>query len=173
MASNIFVRKLARLPLFQGLTQLQLNEIIRGAEYAVYHPGATLIEENAEGDGAILITLGEAVRVSGPELKSRFEPVPTGSLLGETAMLVETTYGSTVVARGEVRGLRILRDKLHAQMAADPVIAELLVQNLASRLLRLAKELREVDAVLCGERRGPPSTLPKASKPASLPVPVH
>ena len=66
-----------------------------------------IIEENTEGDAAILIITGEAVRVSGPELKSRLEPIPPGALLGESAMLVEAIYGSTVVARGQVQALRI------------------------------------------------------------------
>ncbi len=106
MAADLIVRTLARLPLFKGLTLVQLNEIARRAEHVLYHPGAMIMEENAEGHAAILIVAGEAARVSGPELKSRLEPIPAGALLGETAMLVEATYGSTVVARGHVRALQ-------------------------------------------------------------------
>ncbi len=154
MAADLIVRALARLPLFEGLTLVQLNEIARRAEHVLYHPGATIMEENTEGHVAILIVSGEAVRVSGPELKSRSEPVTAGSLLGETAMLVETLYGSTVVARGHVRALHIKRDELHAQMLADPAVADRLVQNIAQRLLRLGDELRRIDALLGGTQAG-------------------
>jgi hypothetical protein len=95
--------------LFQGLTPLQISEIARRAERVIYNPGAMIIEENAEGDAAVLIISGKTVRVSGPELTSRTSPVAEGSLLGEFAMLVETTYSSTVVARGQVRALRTTR----------------------------------------------------------------
>jgi CRP-like cAMP-binding protein len=124
----------------------------------LYHPGATIMEENAEGHAATLIVAGEAARVSGPELKSRLEPIPQGALLGETAMLVEATYGSTVVARSHVRALRIVRDELHAQMLEDPTVADRLLHNVAKRLKRLAEELREVDAILAGSgtKAGPP-----------------
>ena len=155
MAADLIVRALARLPLFEGLTLVQLNEIAQRAEHVLYHPGAMIMEENTEGDAAILIISGEAARVSGPELKSRLAPIPAGSLLGETAMLVEATYGSTVVARGHVRALQISRDELHAQMLADPTVADQLVQNVAQRLLRLAGELRRIDAVLAGSEETP------------------
>jgi CRP-like cAMP-binding protein len=172
MAADVIVMMLERLPLLRGLNPSQLGEIARRAEHVVYNPGAMIIEENSEGDAAILIVSGEAVRVSGPDLKSRLEPIPAGALLGESAMLVEAIHGSTVVARGQVHALRILRDELRAQMASDPAVAEHLVVNIAHRLWRLADELREVDAVLAGKGRHLPVP-PRTKTRADLPAPVH
>jgi len=134
--------------LFRGLTSLQISEIARRAERVMYNPGATIIEDNAEGDAAVLIVSGQTVRVSGPELTSRVEPVAEGSLLGEFAMLVETTYSSTIVARGHVRALRITRDELHAQIAEDRDLADHLVQKIAERLSHVADALRQIDVTL-------------------------
>jgi CRP/FNR family cyclic AMP-dependent transcriptional regulator len=145
---DLFAGYLAALPLFRGLSPLQIVTMARNAERIVYSPGAVIIEENAVAEAAILIVAGDAVRVSGPELASRAEPVLVGSLLGEAAMLVETTYGSTVVARTPVRAVLITRDALQAQMLGDPALADRLVQNLAQRLTRFADELRRVDALL-------------------------
>ncbi len=150
MSSDQTVRALARLPIFKGLNPGQLSEIVRRAEHILYHPGAVIMEENTEGHAAVVVIAGDVVRVSGPELKSRHEPVPPGSLLGETAMLVEAVYGSTIVARNHVRALRINRDDLHAQMLADPTVADQLTQNLTERLTRFAEELRQVDVLLGG-----------------------
>jgi CRP-like cAMP-binding protein len=169
MATDLIISALARLPVFQGLTTAQLAEIERRAKPVIYHPGSTIMEENAEGQAAILILSGEAARVSGPELKSRREPIPTGALLGETAMLIEATYGSTIVARSNVRALQITRDKLHAHMLADPAIADQLVQSIAQRLTRMASELRRIDAVLAGSDEGflaPRQTHPELPAPA-------
>lgn len=171
MPTDYVIRELARLPLFKGMSLPQLREIARRAQRINYHPGAMIIEENAEADAAVFIITGEAVRVSGPELRARLEPVPHGSLLGESAMLVGTVYGSTVVARGHVYVLRLLREELHAQMIDDPSIAELMVQNLASRLSSLAEELRQVDMTLAGED-GLPAP-PIAAPPLPAPTPVH
>jgi CRP/FNR family cyclic AMP-dependent transcriptional regulator len=176
MTSDHIVRALARLPLFKGLTMTQLNAIARRADHVLFHPGAVILEENTEGDAAILIIAGDAVRVSGSELKARLEPIPPGSLLGETAMLVEATFGSTVVARNHVRALRIGRTELHAQMLDDPLIADTLVQNIAQRLSRLANELRQVDALLAESETEEAAGLANATsrvEQADLPAPAN
>ncbi len=172
MTANLIVEQLTRLPLFRGLSLVQLSEIARHGERTSYNPGAVIIEEKADAEAAILIISGEAARVSGPDLKSRLELVSPGSLLGEAAMLVETFYGSTVVAREHVEAMRITRDRLHAQMVRDPAVAEHLVVNLAARLWRLADDLRQVDATLASKPSR--STFPpKAAPSARLAAPVN
>jgi CRP-like cAMP-binding protein len=157
---DLFAGHLAGLPLFRGLSPMQIVAIARRSERVAYTPGSIIIEENAVAEAAVLIVAGTAVRVSGPELAAPSEPVLAGSLLGEAAMMVETTYGSTVVARTSVRAVHITRDGLHAQMLADPSLADRLVQNLAKRLTAFADELRGVDVLLGREKvnvapRGP------------------
>jgi CRP-like cAMP-binding protein len=155
MSPDLIVRQLLLQPIFRKLTLRQLNEIASNGEPVTFTPGAVIIEQDAAGDAAVLLFSGEAVRVSGPELKERSEAVPPGSLLGELAMLVETNYGSTVVARTSVSALRLTRDKLHTQMRNDPDVADRLVQNLVGRLQRLAVNLREIDEVLAGRNPAP------------------
>jgi CRP-like cAMP-binding protein len=154
---ELFAGHLAVLPLFRGLTPLQLAGIARNAERASYTPGAFIIEENADADAAILIVSGTAVRVSGPELASRSEPVVAGSLLGEAAMLVETTYGSTIVARTAVRAVHITRESLHEQMLADPDLAARIGANLGKRLSGVVDTLRRADACLSGAPAASPA----------------
>ncbi|MBZ0209358.1 MAG: cyclic nucleotide-binding domain-containing protein [Hyphomicrobium sp.] len=156
---ELFAGHLAVLPLLRGLSPLQVAAIARRAERVSYTPGAVIIEENGIAEAAILIIAGTAARVSGPELAARSEPVEPGSLLGEAAMLIETTYGSTVVARSPVRAVHITRDALHEQMLEDPDLADRLVQNLAKRLTAFADELRRVDALLAGAA----ATTPRAA----------
>jgi len=164
---ELFAGHLAVLPLFRALTPLQLAGIARRADRVSYHPGATIIEENAVAEAAILVIAGTAVRVSGPELAARSEPVVPGSLLGEAAMLVETTHGSTIVARTAVRAVHITRDALHEQMLADPDLADRLMQGLAKRLTAFADELRQVETRLAGadQKAAPPA--PQAALQAS------
>jgi CRP-like cAMP-binding protein len=174
MAGDFILNALARVPLFQGLTSAQIDEIAARAQRAIYHPGGVIIEENAEGHAAVLILSGEAARVSGPELSARIEPVFAGALVGEAAMLIETTHTSTVVARGEVRALHLLRDELHAQILEDPSLGEALTRNIAARLIRMADELRQVDAALGGGRVTDFGPVPQPQPPAGwLPTPVH
>jgi CRP-like cAMP-binding protein len=168
---DLFAGYLAVQPLFRGLSPLQIAKIARGAERVTYHPGAVIIEENAVGEAAILIVSGTAARVSGPELKARSEPVTAGSLLGESAMLIETSHGSTVVARTAVRAVHITRDALQAQMLEDRSLGERLVHNLARRLTDLADELRRVDATLASSEvtSPPPGKVAQQRLPSPAP----
>jgi CRP-like cAMP-binding protein len=183
MPLDLFAGHLAVLPLFRGLSPLQIAAIARRAERVAYNPGAVIIEENGVADAAVLIIAGNAARVSGPELAGRSEPIAPGSLLGEAAMLIETTYGSTVVARTAVRAVHITRDAMEEQMLQDPLLADRLVQNLAKRLTAFADELRRVDSLLGKEaalaaRKAElaaksDADVPKVAVQGALPAPTH
>lgn len=148
MAMDALVKPLLRQPLFQGLKPLQLTEIVRRADRIVYKPGDVLIEEDKLGEGAILIVSGEAIRTLSGEEGSPGEPVPEGSVVAELAMLVETVHASTIVARTQIRALKISREEMHAQMLDDPKLAEHLMGRIAKRLQVLAAEVRAIDEVL-------------------------
>ena len=165
MANDALVKPLLGLELLRGLRPTQIAEIARRAERMTYRPGDAIIAENTPGDAAIVLVAGEALRVAGPGLHGRPEPVPTGALLGEMAMLIETEYSSTVVARTAVRALRLTRAGLHAKIAEDADLAEHFVLAIAERLRHLALELREVDATLSDSSSSPgeePPRLPHA-----------
>jgi CRP-like cAMP-binding protein len=151
MAHDALVDPLQRVALFQGLKPLQVAEIARQAERIVFRPGDRIIEEGGEGDAAILIVDGEAVRISGPEVQNPGDRILPGSLIAEMAMLIDTEHTSTIVAEGPVRALKITRASLHGQMIADPSLAEHFVTKILGRLLTLAEELRAIDRALAVE----------------------
>ena len=148
MAIDLLTKPLLSVELFKGLKPLQITEIARRAERIVYRPGDKIIEEGTSGEAAILIVSGDALRVSGPGLSGGAERLPTGALLGEMAMLIETEHTSTVVAKTSVRALRITRSDLHAQMAGDADLIEHFVKRISARLSKLADQLRGVEATL-------------------------
>lgn len=150
MAIDALARPFLRLPLFQGLKPLQITEIVRRADRIVYKPGDVIIREDKAGDAAVLVVSGEALRVSGLESGAPAEPVAEGSLLGELAMLVETVHTTTVIAKSNVRALRISRESMREQMADDPALAAHMMEKIHARLRKLAAELKEIDQVLAG-----------------------
>jgi CRP-like cAMP-binding protein len=162
MAIDALVRPFLRVPLFEGLRPLQITEIARRADRIVYRPGEVIIKEHQEGDAAVLIISGDAVRVAGP-VSGPAEPVPVGALVGEMAMLIETEHTSTVVARGTVRALRISRDELHAQMREDSSLADHFVRRISGRLSKISQELRRIDQTLAGGDSGPGRRPPTSS----------
>ncbi len=169
MAIDTFVKPMLKLEIFQGLRPLQITEIARRAYRVVYKPGDMILREDEEGDAAIIIVSGEAVRISGPALSEPAEPVPAGSLLGEMAMLIETRHSSTVVARTQVRALRISREELQAQMAEDPALADHFVQRITARLSQVLDSLKAIDAMIADR----PSMVPASQAPQQAHQPVH
>lgn len=146
MAMNELVKALLSVELFQGLRPLQITEIGRRADRIVFKPGDVIAKRDTPGDAAILLIAGDACRMAGPFDQSPFdERLPTGSLIGEMAMLIETDYSSTIVARTSVRALRIKRSEMLAQMLDDQALADHLVQRISARLTVIAESLRGID----------------------------
>jgi CRP/FNR family transcriptional regulator, cyclic AMP receptor protein len=145
VAIDIVVQSLLRVELFAGLKPLQVAELARRSDRIVYKPGDMIITEGAAGDAAVLIIKGDAARISGPSMMELAEPIPDGSLLGEMAMLIETTHSSTVIARAMTRAIRITRDGVLEQIASDNSLADHLSQKLARRLDAMSRQLRAID----------------------------
>lgn len=156
MALDALVKPLLPISIFRGLKPLQITEIARRAERIIYRPGDTIIEEDTVGDAAVLIVSGDAVRVAGPEISGTPEPIAPGSLVGEMAMLVESMHSSTVVARGNVRALRITRTEMLQQMHEDPSLAEHFFERITGRLRSLAEDLKSVDQAFTRWSAGAP-----------------
>lgn len=150
---------LRRVALFQGLQSAQISEIARRAERVVFNPGDIIIEEGVAGEAAYVIVSGKAARKTGPITNDPAETIGPGTLVGEMAMLVETSYSSTVVCQESVRALKITRTGLLAQMSSDLALADHMVDKLASRLRSLANDLRKVDDALASPRKFNPSML--------------
>lgn len=152
MSMDAVSAHLVRLEIFNGLKPLQITEIARHAERVIYKSGQTLIEDGQAGDAAIIVVGGDAVRTKAPMVRTeQEEPIEPGSMLGEMAMLIETDHSSTVVARSQVRALRITRDAMLTMMHDDPSLAEHLVAKVARRLHDIAAELRKIDVVLASD----------------------
>ncbi len=161
MAIDALVAPLFRVRLFQGLSVAQLTAIARRAERVMYRDGAVLCEEGDAADAAILIVSGDTERVAA----GARDPIEPGSLVGEMAMLIDHTYGSTVVARGPVKALRLPRAILHEMMLADPSLADHMVARISQRLSNVLQDLQSVDAALAA----PASARSAASALAAMP----
>ena len=151
MATDQLVTALQNLEVFRGLDEIQLADIVRNAERIVFKPGQTMVTAGGPGDGAYLLVAGDAEIV--PDMDAhgaagagrRVEP---GSLVGEMAMLIEHDYRVTVVARTSIRALKFSRAQMQNHMLSAPKLAEHFVDRIASRLSRVAVELRRIDQML-------------------------
>jgi CRP-like cAMP-binding protein len=144
------VAPLTRVAAFDGLTREQIGDIARHAQKLKFLRGDVITRAGAPGDGAFVIASGPAECIAAsPEGQS--EMLAPGALVGEMAMLIEHDYQATVVARDWVFCLKITRAAMHAQMRADPALAEHFQRRVTERLLQVADELRRIDAILASQ----------------------
>lgn len=158
---------LRRVAIFQGLRPLQITEIARRAERVTFEPGDTIIEAGKTGDAAYVIVSGNAVRTKGPSPAGAKQALGPGTLVGEMAMLVETSYTSTIVCQEQTTALKITREALLDQMASDLALVDHILEKLAGRLKELADDLKKVHETLATEGDLWPTFLDRA-----LPAPV-
>jgi CRP-like cAMP-binding protein len=151
MALEKIITPLAHVGLFHGLELRQLRDIGRSAERVVLEAGRAIVTEGEVADAAYLTVRGRAaVR---REHDAPGDELPPGTLIGEMAMLIETTYLATVVALEPLKALRLPRESLRAVMEADPRIAEHLAGKMAARLKALAAELKAIERGFGGAGR--------------------
>ncbi len=140
MVVDALAAPLLRVELFQGLKSVQLTAISRAAERIVYRTGDTITRAGHDAEAAILIVSGSA-----EWLHQAPEEIEIGSLIGEMAMFVEHTYGATIVAKSQVRCLKLPRASMRALLLQDQALSEHLTGKISARLSRVASELRAID----------------------------
>jgi len=150
MALETNAELLGRVPIFEGLSQAQLAAIANKGKKSYFAEGRVIIAAGEKGDAAYMILTGLAS--TAPEAESGLEPelLEPGTLVGELAMLVESTHRMTVKAKVRVRALAIPRADLYELMESDPSIAHHFAQKLVDRLQVLAGDLRKLDAHVAG-----------------------
>lgn len=145
MAIDLITQRLAALDAFRGLTPEQLAQIAGLTDRLIFRDGQKIIEAGVEGDGAILMVAGAATVEADAERGTDRRSLGSGTLFGELAMLSEHVFAVTAVADGDVKAVKIPRAAMLDLLGAEPAIAAHFRQRLASRLMRVALELKVID----------------------------
>jgi CRP-like cAMP-binding protein len=148
MATDVLITPFLSLPLFRDLKAQQLSDIARRSERIIYRPGETIVAEDQNSDAAILIVSGTCARQTKDGDNDHGELLPEGSLIAELAMLVEIVHPATIVAKDQVKALRLAREKMHELMQNDTDLASHFSSHMLKRLHAMARDLLTVDGLL-------------------------
>jgi CRP-like cAMP-binding protein len=145
---------LERIPIFRRLGSGALRIVAIGAESYSVETGQVLFAVGETADGGYIIQRGsfslstergnEAEVVAGP-----------GTLLGESALIAETTRPATARAREDSIVLRISRSMFLRMLEGYPDAAQRLRDLLASRADQWARDIENVRAALAGDGSEP------------------
>lgn len=141
MALEDDIRKLMRVYLFRAMHPETLRRIAFGAETRILRAGDVLFRDGDKSDGAFIVLSGSVAidEQNGGPAGSRV--IPPDSLIGETALIVETERLGTAVAREPSTVLSISRDLFRRVLRDDPQSALRVRAVMAEQLKRLVSQL--------------------------------
>jgi CRP-like cAMP-binding protein len=138
---------LERVPMLQRLGTSALRIIAIGAESYSVEAEQVLFAAGDGADCAYVVQHGSFVVK--PEAANGIESIAEpASLLGESALLIETPWRATATAREDSIVLRISRAMFLKMLETDPEAAQRLRTLFASRADQLARDFEKVHAML-------------------------
>jgi CRP-like cAMP-binding protein len=138
------VELLRRVPLFSGIDPSKLKLLAYTSDVITYQPGQVVMRQGDIGDAAYVIIKGDAdVSVTTEAGSVPIAQLHDGDFLGEIAILCDTPRTATVVAKSELKALRIRKEPFFEMLRQFPEMAVEMTRLLAERLTRTTAELVE------------------------------
>ncbi|HEY7463510.1 MAG TPA: ATP-binding protein [Candidatus Limnocylindria bacterium] len=138
------VEALRSAPLFEGLSDADLERLAATAERQRLEPGELLLREGDPGDAMYVVVSGELeVTKRAGATEQPLARVGPGAIQGEIAALQGTERAASVRAVTDVEVLRIPREGLLALLDSGPQAALTLVRTVLERLRALELFVRQ------------------------------
>jgi CRP-like cAMP-binding protein len=132
-------------PYFSALERDELRILAFSSDRSTLKPGARLYNEGAPADSAFVVLSGELkLEVGRAKMTTVIGSAPVGTLLGETALILQTSRQTSAIAAGEVEVLRIQRAVFRRLLEEYPAAAAEIHHRLSERLLDLTGSLEGV-----------------------------
>jgi CRP-like cAMP-binding protein len=130
------VTRLAKVPLFSGCSQKDLQTIARVVKDIDHEDGTVIAREGEPGIGLFVIADGTAEVTIGGSKKASLGP---GDFFGEIALLDGGPRTATVTATSDVKLLGLTEWVFRGLMQEHPTIAVKTLQAMAGRLRNATK----------------------------------
>jgi len=132
-------------PLFESLSEEQLNHVVQEARLKLFGRGEPVIEEGAEGDSMFVMLRGAAnVFVSKNGSRIRVATLGAGNCFGEMSLLTGEPRSATVRADGDCYVMEIGKPVMAELLRDAPSYLEKLSELLAQRKMETEGVLKEV-----------------------------
>ena len=135
---------LRNLPLLSELSPDQLRLLAFGADFRITREGETLFELGDQAESGYLVKTGSIGLFSDPDQSEPDEIAGPGTLIGELALIIDTTRPVRAVALERTELLQIRRALFRRMLEEFPAIAKRLQHALAERVGGFARQLTPV-----------------------------
>ena len=139
---------LERVPTLRLLGRTALRILAIGAESRYVHDGEALFHAGEAADGGYVVQEGSFdLRPAAPGAAAEVVAGP-GTLLGELALITDTSRPATAVAREPSTVIRISRSLFLKMLEGYPEAADILRDQIAARARHALAEMTDVRAML-------------------------
>ncbi|MBA3551294.1 MAG: cyclic nucleotide-binding domain-containing protein [Actinobacteria bacterium] len=128
--SVVGISVLKRMPLFAGVAQHDLENIMKLGRLRSFGPGETIVERGEPGDALYIVLRGTA-RV---EVGGRRHDLGPGDFFGEMALIAGGKRVAAVKAEDRVDTLRIGADEFQGFLLQQPRVGVAMLRSMVERL---------------------------------------
>jgi CRP-like cAMP-binding protein len=136
VANREITQQLGKVPLFSGLSQRELEAIVRAGKEVEHRAGHVIAREGDRGIGFFLVLSGEARVSRGGKGLAKLGP---GDFFGEISLLDRGPRTATVTASTPIRLLGVTAWVFRGLLTENPSIALKLLEVVAGRLRQVTK----------------------------------
>jgi len=136
VGSREITQQLGKVPLFSGLSQRELEAIVRAGKEVQHQEGHVIAREGDRGVGFFLVLSGEARVSRGGKGLAKLKP---GDFFGEISLLDRGPRTATVTATTPIRLLGVTAWVFRGLLTEYPSIALKLLEVVAARLRQVTK----------------------------------
>jgi len=159
-AANRLNLPLARVPLFRGLDDATIDDILSCMQGRRYAAGELICRQGEPSDSLFLLRSGVAqafvtsLRSSTVTTIARLRP---GDLIGEVGVVTNLPRSASVIARSDATVFQLGREDVASLLARHPRLLANITQVIGGRLAKMNADLRgfraaEVVALIVGKR---------------------
>jgi CRP/FNR family transcriptional regulator, cyclic AMP receptor protein len=128
--SVVGISALKTMPLFGGVTQHDLENIMKLGRIHSFDPGEAIVERGGPGDALYIVLRG----IAGVEVGGRHHILRPGDFFGEMALVAGGTRVATVKVQERVDVLRIGADEFQGFLLQQPRVAIAMLRSMVERL---------------------------------------
>ena len=146
--SNPVLQALGNIPIFENLTDRELNDVARLTHERTYKLDEHVFKKLAPAEGMYVIING-AVEINDPDSSTTFASLKSGDFFGELALLDEEPRSASAVATQPSTLIGFFRTDLLTLMKRSPELGNKILLNLSrvlgERLRRTNQELAKTN----------------------------
>lgn len=145
MALDDDIQFLGTIGLFEAFSAQHLRLLAFGAERMVLRAGRELFHEGQSADCAYIIVSG-TITLFHQDGRNRLpiRTITSGMILGEMALIAQTSRLAGAVADSETEVIRLSRSIFHRILEEYPELAVSLYERIGASLTELAKEIDQL-----------------------------